>query len=95
MSQNNGLNFRSKPLVRSGDTFYYGDPNDKYIVYMTVKTKKKVGDLELPDKVDICLMDTDPNVSKRRKVVKTTQKEGLYRSIDIAEAWLKRYLRTN
>ncbi len=95
MPQNAGLIYKNKPLVRSGDKIYYGDPADKYIVCLTVETKKPYEDLELPDDVQIQLITTDPNVSKRKRVIKTATKKGLFVSIDIAEAWLKRYLRGN
>ncbi len=90
-----GLIYKNKPLVRCGDKIYYGDPTDKVIVCMTVQTKKPHEDLELPETVQIQVLSTDPNVSKRKRVLKTGEKTGLFRSIDIAEAWLKRYLRGN
>ena len=52
--------YKGKPLVRSGDTLYYGSMRDKYVIKMNIKSKKKVGDLEVADKVTIQLMYTDP-----------------------------------
>ncbi len=95
MPQEKGLIYKNKPLVRNGDKIYYGDPADKYIVCMTIRSTKQEGELELPETVQIQVISTDPNVSKRKRIVKTAEKEGLFRSIDIAEAWLKRYLRGN
>ena len=95
MPQQPGLIYKGKPLVRSGDKIYYGDPADKYIVCMTVESKKTHEDIELSDTVQIQLITTDPTVSKRKRIIKTASKTGLFRSIDIAEAWLKRYLRGN
>ena len=95
MPQKTGLIYKNKPLVGSGDKIYYGDPSDKFIVCMTVRSTKTQGDLELPENIQIQVISTDPNVSKRKRIVKTAEKEGLFRSIDIAEAWLKRYLRGN
>ena len=95
MPQTKGLVYKNKPLVRSGDKIYYGDPADKYIVCMTVETTTPHEDLRLPDTVQIQLISTDPTVSKRKRIVKTVTKTGLFRSIDIAEAWLKRQLRGN
>ena len=45
--------YKGKPLVRSGDTLYYGSMRDKYVIKMNIKSKKKVGDLEVADKVTI------------------------------------------
>ena len=95
MSESKRLIYKNKPLVRCGDTIVYGDPADKYVVCLTVQTKKPHEDLELPETVQIQLISTDPNVSKRKRVIKTAEKKGLFVSIDIAEAWLKRYLRGN
>ncbi|WP_322179910.1 hypothetical protein [Neglectibacter caecimuris] len=84
--------YKGKPLVRSGDTIYYGSMKDKYVIKIDVKTKKKVGDLEVADKVTVQLMYTDPEIRTRKQIVKTSEKNGLYLALDIAEAWLTRAL---
>lgn len=84
--------YKGKPLVRSGDTIYYGSMKDKYIVKLDVKTKKKVGDLDTADKVVIQLMYTDPEIRTRKQIVKTGEKNGLYLALDLADAWLSRAL---
>ena len=95
MPQRPGLIYKNKPLVRNGDKLIYGDPADKYIVSLTVESKKEIEGQMLPDSVQIQLLTTDPMVPKRKRVIKFATKNGLFRSIDIAEAWLKRYLRGN
>jgi len=84
--------YKGKPLVRSGDTIYYGSMRDKYVIKMDVKSKKKVGDLEVADKVLVSLMYTDPEIRSRKQIVKTSEKDGLYLALDIADAWLTRAL---
>lgn len=84
--------YKGKPLVRSGDTIYYGSMKDKYVIKIDVKTKKQVGDLEVADKVTVQLMYTDPEIRTRKQIVKTSEKNGLYLALDIAEAWLTRAL---
>lgn len=84
--------YKGKPLVRSGDTIYYGSMRDKYVIKMDVKSKKKVGDLEVADKVVVQLMYTDPEIRTRKQIVKTSEKDGLYLALDIAEAWLNKAL---
>ena len=54
--------YKGKPLVRCGDTIYYGSMKDKYVVKLEIKSKKKVKDLDVADKVTIQLMYTDPNI---------------------------------
>ena len=84
--------YKGKPLVRCGDVIYYGSMNDKYGIKMEIKTKKKVQDLEVADKVIVQLMHTDPAIHTRKQIVKTSEKNGLYLALDIADAWLSRAL---
>ena len=84
--------YKGKPLVRCGDTIYYGSMKDKYVVKLEIKSKKKVKDLDVADKVTIQLMYTDPNIRSRKQIVKSSEKPGLYLALDIADAWLTRAL---
>ncbi|MCI8385677.1 MAG: hypothetical protein HFE95_04510 [Acutalibacter sp.] len=84
--------YKGKPLVRSGDTIYYGSMADKYVVKLDIKSKKTVGALEVADKVSVQLMYTDPEIRTRKQIVKTSEKDGLYLALDIAEAWLNKAL---
>ena len=84
--------YKGKPLVRCGDVIYYGSMKDKYVVKLEIKSKKKVQDLEVADKVSIQLMYTDASIRSRKQIVKSSEKNGLYLAIDIADAWLTRAL---
>lgn len=86
------LMYKGKPLVRSGDTIYYGDMSDEYVIKLNIKSKKTVNDTEIADKVSIQLLSTDPNLSPRKAVIKSSEKNGMYLAMDIAEAWLSRAL---
>lgn len=95
MSQQKNASFptyKGKPLVRSGDTIYYGSMKDKYVIKIDIKTKKKVGDLDVADKVVVQLMYTDQEIRSRKQIVKTSEKNGLFLALDIADAWLTRAL---
>ena len=83
---------KGKPLVRCGDVIYYGSMKDKYVVKLEIKSKKKVKDMDVADRVTVQLMYTDPNIRTRKQIVKTSEKEGLYLAMDIADAWLTRAL---
>ena len=78
--------YKGKPMVRRGDTIYYGDMKEKYIIIFTIKSKKKVGDLEVADNVSIDLC-TNRGAGKE-KVIKKASRESLFEAIDIAEFWL-------
>ena len=84
--------YKGKPLVRCGDVIYYGSMKDKYVVKLEIKSKKKVKDMDVADRVTVQLMYTDPKIRTRKQIVKTSEKEGLYLAMDIADAWLTRAL---
>ncbi len=84
--------YKEKPLVRSGDEIYYGSMKDPYVIHMIVKSKKEVAGKEIADKITIQLMSTDENLSPRKRIIKTSEKNGFYLAMDIAEAWLERSL---
>lgn len=85
------LEFKGKPLVRCGDEIYYGNPTDKYIIRMHIKSKKTFQDIELTDKVSIQLIENNPELSLKKQIIKSSEKQGLYLAMDIAEVWLTRY----
>ena len=86
------LTYKGKPLVRNGNTIYYGDPSENYVIMMQIIATKPVGDVEVASKVSVQLLNTDPDVSARERIVKTSEKKGLYAAMDIAEIWLSRAL---
>lgn len=89
------LTYKGKPLVRQGDTIYYGDMADDYVIMMRVSGTKEIGDkekAEVASKVTVQLVSTDPNASARERILKTSEKKGLYAAMDIAEVWLARAL---
>ncbi len=92
MAGNTPLVYKGHPLRRKDSLIYYGSMADKYVIKMDVKSKKKVGELDVADKVTVQLMYTDPEIRSRKQIVKTSEKEGLYLALDIAEAWLTRAL---
>ncbi len=86
------LTYKGKPLVRNGNTLYYGEASANYVIMMQILATKPVGDVEVASKVSIQLLNTDPNVSARERIVKSSEKKGLYAALDIAEVWLSRAL---
>lgn len=83
--------YKGRPLVRNGDTIYYGSMKEKYVTCLTVKTKKKVDDLDVADTVTIQLMNTEPDIAAGEKPIeKASDRKGLYLALDIADAWLTR-----
>ncbi len=86
------LYYRGKPLVRCGDTIYFGDMREPYVVKLQIKSKTNVNNLECADKVVFQLLSTDAEISARKQVIKTGEKESLAVALDFAVAWLEREL---
>ena len=78
------LEYKGKPLVREGDTICYGDKTDKCFLILEIMSYKKVGDVEIPDKIFIQIVDSE-NPSK---IVKQGEKNGLYDAFGIGLIWL-------
>lgn len=94
MAEKEFSTYKGKPLVRCGDEIYYGSMAEKYVIRMQIKSKKEVNGLEIADKVAIQLMSTDPDVSPKKQLVKSSEKNGLYTALDIADVWLERALKS-
>ena len=86
------LEYKGHPLQRKGNIIYYGSFADKYIIMMQVMDTKKVNDLDVATKVSVQLQLTDSTLKSRDRIVKKTEKDGLYMAIDVASVWLERAL---
>ena len=78
-------------------TFNPGTVNvaDKYIIMMQILDTQKVKDLDVATRVSVQLQLTDPDLKSRDRVVKKTEKDGLYNAMDVAAVWLDRALANN
>ena len=86
------LEYKGHPLQRKDNIIYYGSMQDKYIIMMQILETKKVNDLDVATRVSVQLQLTDPNLRSRDRIVKKSEKEGLYAAIDVAVVWLERAL---
>ena len=86
------LEYKGHPLYRKDNILYYGSMSDKYIVMLQVKETKKVDDLDVAARVSVQLQLTDPDLKSRDRIVKKTEKDGLYSAMDVASVWLERAL---
>lgn len=92
MSDNTFFSYKNKPLVRCSDTIYYGNMSDDYVVKIHIKKTSPVLDLNIANKVSVQLISTDPELGPRKRIIKSSEKDGLYSAIDIAEVWLEKAL---
>lgn len=90
--ENNVLMYKGHPLMRKDDLIYYGSMADSHIVMLQILEKKMVGDTEIASRVSVQLQLTDPSVKSRERVVKKSEKAGLYTALDFGCVWLERAL---
>ncbi len=86
------LMYKGRPLVRSGNTLYYGSMAEKYVIMMQILTTKDMDDITLADKIQIQLISTDPDLRMKDRIIKKSEKNGLYNAMDIGSIWLERAL---
>ncbi|MCR5649267.1 MAG: hypothetical protein K6F67_07045 [Oscillospiraceae bacterium] len=86
------LEYKGVPLMRKDNLIYYGRMSDKYIIMLQILDSEPVKDITLAKKVSVQLQLTDPDIKSRDRVVKKTEKDGLYNAMDVAEVWLARAL---
>ena len=86
------LTYKGHPLRRKDNLIYFGTMAEKYIVMMQILSTKKVGDLDVADKVSIQLQLTAPELKSRDRVIKKSEKDSLDAAMDVACVWLERAL---
>ena len=86
------LTYKGHPLRRKDNLIYFGTMAEKYIVMMQILSTKKIGDLDVADKVSVQLQLTAPDLKSRDRVVKKSEKDSLYAAMDVACVWLERAL---
>ena len=94
MAQKEFMTYKGKPMVRCGDTIYYGDTADKYIVMLKINSTVTVDGNEVPDKVTVQLMLSDQEIKKSDRIVKKSEKDSLYAAMDVGCIWLERALKS-
>ena len=87
------LTYKGKPLVRKDNEIYYGDMSEKYVIKLEILSTKTEGNLVLADKVKVLLMLSDTEIKLKDRIIKTSEKTGLYEAMDIGAIWLERELK--
>ena len=93
MAYNAPLTYKGRPLVRCRNEIYYGSLNDAYVVFMQILTTQKDGDEEIADRVHLTLLSTDTTLSPKERIIKQTDKNGLYNALDVASILLEGQLK--
>ena len=89
MAENKLMFYRGYPLIRSGNTIFYGSGGDDFAAKLTIKDTKKVANLDVPDKIMVQLVAKNPaDVAKCKK----GDFVGFYEALDAAFIWLNEAL---
>ncbi len=86
------LMYKGRPLMRKDNLIYYGSMADTHIVMLQILETKKVNDVDVASRVSVQLQLTDPAAKSRDRVVKKSEKPGLYTALDVGCVWLERAL---
>jgi hypothetical protein len=92
MAASKSLEYRGYPLRRKDNLIYLGNMTDKYIIMLRILDEAPLDDLMLATKVSVQLQLTDPDIRSRDRVVKKTEKDGVYTALDVGLVWLERAL---
>ena len=92
MSEEKVLMYKGHPLMRKDNLIYYGSMADTHIVMMQILETKTVNDVEIATRVSVQLQLTDPAAKSRDRIVKKSEKNGLYAALDVGCVWLERAL---
>lgn len=90
--ENAVLTYKGHPLMRKDNLIYYGSMADTHIIMLQILETQKVNGEDVASKVAIQLQLTDPAVRSRDRVVKKSEKDGLYTALDLGSVWLERAL---
>ena len=82
--------FKNRPLVRRGSTIYYGNISDKCVAKLDISSEKRLFESTVADGVTVQLLDTNPDLDPRKKLMKRCKRNGLYEAMDVADAWLSK-----
>ena len=92
MSDAKILTYKGHPLMRKDNLIYYGSMADSHIIMLQVLESKKQGDMDIATRVSVQLQLTDPAAKSRDRIVKKSEKPGLYAALDVGCVWLERAL---
>ena len=79
------LEYKGRPLVRSEHDIYYGDLSAKYHVHMIVMSEKEVKGTMIPDKIVVQLVPKG-SIMPEKNIMSTS----LVDALETADAWLER-----
>ena len=92
MAEEKILTYKGHPLMRKDNLIYYGSMADSHIVMLQILETKKQADMDVATREAVQLQLTDPAAKSRDRIVKKSEKPGLYDALDVGCVWLERAL---
>ena len=93
MAENKMPTYKGKPLVRSGNTVYYGHPAESCVAMLQILgTSGEIAGVKISDRVLVQLLSTDESLPPMQRIIKKAEKKGIYQALNIASIWLERSL---
>jgi len=86
------LEYKGRPLRRSGNELYYGNLTDSHIIFMQIMSSDESDEKEAVGKVHVQLLSNNTSLPPKARIVKESDKNGLYNAMDIGAIWLERAL---
>ena len=84
------MTYKSRPVVRSGNTIYYGSMANEYVVMMNVMKSETAHDVPTATAIKCYLMKTDKSLNPMQAITQTSERSSLYDALELAAAWLNR-----
>ena len=90
--ENAVLLYNGRPLMRKDNLIYYVSMAASHLVMPQILESQKINDMDVATRVSVQLQLTDPAARSRDRVVKKSEKDGLYAALDVGCVWLERAL---
>jgi hypothetical protein len=87
------LTYKGRPLVRCNSDIYYGNLSDPYVIYMRVLTNKDEDGVQVADRIHVTLLSTDTSKSPIERMVRQSDKNGLWSALEFGSIWLEKALK--
>lgn len=83
------MTYKSRPVVRDGNKLYFGEPQNPFMVVLTVLQNTN----DVPSRILVQLQNTDPALAfSNDKIVKEAERKNLFDALEIGSLWLEKQL---
>lgn len=88
--EGNYLTYKSRPVVRCGNTIYYGSMRNRCVVMLMIQEQTPDHGVPLATRIKCYLTKTDTSLPLPERIVKNAERQTLYDAMELAAAWLKK-----